>query len=256
MQREGRRSLFLADRNCINDATHIETSEKAWTSGIGVGSAEQHFPFCAFTFTCAHTCFNCAAIAAALLRLKAPVALSENVHNELPRRGAGNGKRTWLSPGYEPKALPLMDMRRRLATPKELEQGQDEMKRADERMKKEALERGEEALEDEARGEAEMSMVSREELEKGTPAKTPSQSSVPKQLVPPTNPPPDPPALGNGGSPSDVDEKKTFTEKGDGMLQSPGVPKAMETPGGRSEGVVSATEFARSVQGPCFQMNS
>ena len=99
MQREGRRSLFLADRNCINDATHIETSEKAWTSGIGVGSAEQHFPFCAFTFTCAHTCFNCAAIAAALLRLKAPVALSENVHNELLRRGAGNGKRTWLSPG-------------------------------------------------------------------------------------------------------------------------------------------------------------
>ena len=47
---------------------------------------------------CAHTCFTCAAIAAALLRLKAPVALSENVHNELPRRGAGNGKRTWLSP--------------------------------------------------------------------------------------------------------------------------------------------------------------
>ena len=103
------------------------------------------------------------------------------MHNELPRRGAGNGKRTWLSPGYEPKALPLMDMRRRLATPKELEQGQDEMKRADERMKKEALERGEEALEDEARGEAEMSMVSREELEKGTQprplVKVPSPSS-------------------------------------------------------------------------------
>ena len=29
--------MFLADRNCINDATHIGTSEKAWTSGIGVG---------------------------------------------------------------------------------------------------------------------------------------------------------------------------------------------------------------------------
>ena len=46
-----------------------------------------------------------------------------------------------------------MDMRRRLATPEELRQGQEEMQKAQERMEPEAVWRGEEPLEDVKTGE-------------------------------------------------------------------------------------------------------
>ena len=153
---------------------------------------------------------------------------------------------TWALPGFEPKRpawklqieLEMADMRRRLATSQELEQGQEEMRRADARMKREALERGEKALEDRTVGEGEIKVESQEETEKQTPAKTPGQGSANKQLLPPTDPPPDPPALGNGGSPSEMDEKKTAVDKGDGTMVSPGMPKVVDvaTPGGQSAG--------------------
>ena len=150
-----------------------------------------------------------------------------------------------------------MDVRRRLATNQELEQGQEEMRRSDARMKREAIERGEEALEDRTSVEAEVKVEGRDEPEKGTPAKTPSQSSASKQLLPPMHPPPDPPVLGNDGSPSHVDVKKMTIEKGNNMLGSLEKPIAMEsaTPGGQSDGVVGATEFARAMAGPlhCFR---
>ena len=41
-----------------------------------------------------------------------------------------------------------MDVRRRLATPEELRQGQEEMQKAQERMDSEAVRRGEEPIED------------------------------------------------------------------------------------------------------------
>jgi len=154
----------------------------------------------------------------------------------------------------------MADMRRILATSQELEQGQEEMRRADARMKREALERGEKALEDRAVSEGEIKVESQEETVKQT-AKTPSQGSATEQLLPPTDPPPDPPALGNGGSPSEMDEKKTAVDKGDGTMVSPGMPKVVDvaTPGGQSAGSASMTESARplgSCLAPCFLMSS
>ena len=72
-------------------------------------------------------------------------------------------------------------------------------------------------MEDRAVGEGEIKVESQEETVKQT-AKTPSQGSATKQLFPPTDPPPDPPALGNCGSPSEMDEKKTAVDKGDGTM--------------------------------------
>ena len=134
------------------------------------------------------------------------------------------------------------DLRRRRASPEEIAQGQDEIRRADERFQKEAVERGEQAIEDnpEKKADVEVGVVMappledrKEDHQRDTPARSSNQGSTKRPLKPPTDPPPEPPALGNGDSSNGMDDPK-LKEKLDAepLTSERPLRSEMATPGG------------------------
>ena len=134
------------------------------------------------------------------------------------------------------------DLRRRRASPEEIAQGQEEIRRADERFQKEAVERGEQAIEDnpEKKAEVEVGVVMapsiedrKENHQRDTPARSSNQGSTKRPLKPPTDPPPEPPALGNGDSSNGMDDPK-LKEKldADPLTSERPLRSEMATPGG------------------------
>jgi hypothetical protein len=121
----------------------------------------------------------------------------------------------------------MTDFRRRRATKEEIEQGQKEIRLADERMKTEAESRGEmpiqngpeEKPEDVEKGEPSPPKEDkRDEPPRGTPARSSNQGSGVKALLPPTQPPPDPPALSVRQEVVNSLVKNTPADKGEGKF--------------------------------------
>ena len=136
----------------------------------------------------------------------------------------------------------MADVRRRKATAQELEQGQEEIRLADARFRKEAVERGEKALEDgpeKGTSEEAEAMMSppiedkRDSNPKGTPARSPDEGSASKPLQPPTDPPPQPPELGNGDTSYGLRDQKMNENVESGSLTAERPLRSeMATPGG------------------------
>ena len=126
--------------------------------------------------------------------------------------------------------------------PLQLEQGQEEIRLADARFRKEAVEKGEKALEDgpeKGTGEEAEAMMSppiedkRDSNPKGTPARSPDEGSASKPLQPPTDPPPQPPELGNGDTSYGLRDQKMNENVESGSLTAERPLRSeMATPGG------------------------
>ena len=148
---------------------------------------------------------------------------------------------TWTFPGYEPKRFTgqMSEFHRRRATKEEMEQGQKEIRLADERMKTEAESRGEmpiqngpeEKPEDVVEGETSPPKEGkRDEPQRGTPARNSNQGSGAKALLPPTQPPPDPPALSLRQEVVNSLEKNTPADKGEGNFNGGPLMREIATP--------------------------
>ena len=136
----------------------------------------------------------------------------------------------------------MADFRRRKATTQELAQGQEEIRLADERFRTEAVEKGEKALEDgpeKGNVEEAEAMMSppiedkRDSHTKGTPARSSNEGSASKPLQPPTDPPPQPPELGNGDTSYGMCDQKMNENVDSGPLTAERPLRSeMATPGG------------------------
>ena len=168
---------------------------------------------------------------------------------------------TWTFPGYEPKRFTgqMSDFQRKRATKEEIEQGQKEIRLAHERMKTEAKSRGEMSIqngpeekpEDVITGEA-SPPKERDEPLRGTPARSSNQGSGVKALLPPTQPPPDPPALSIRQDVVSSFEKDTPVDKGDGKFTGGPLVREIATPPEQQAGDNPNRAQGQSMAPPLF----
>ena len=170
---------------------------------------------------------------------------------------------TWPFPGYEPKRFTgqMSEFHRRRATKEEMEQGQKEIRLADERMKTEAESRGEmpiqngpeEKPEDVVEGETSPPKEGkRDEPQRGTPARNSNQGSGAKALLPPTQPPPDPPALSLRQEVVNSLEKNTPADKGEGNFNGGPLMREIATPPEQQAGDDANQVQGQSMAPPLF----
>ena len=155
----------------------------------------------------------------------------------------------------------MADFHRRRATREELEQGQEEIRLANERLKVEAEQRGELPIqngpEDETVGTKGETSSPKEDKKdeplKGTPTKPSTEGSGTKLLRPPTDPPPDLPTVQPGENPSNFSQQKMIRQKGEVTSdQKPGVSEVMMTPAGQQAGAASEGGPGQYPQTPLF----
>ncbi|CAL1157428.1 unnamed protein product, partial [Cladocopium goreaui] len=165
--------------------------------------------------------------------------------------------------GYEPKRFTgqMSEFHRRRATKEEMEQGQKEIRLADERMKTEAESRGEmpiqngpeEKPEDVVEGETSPPKEGkRDEPQRGTPARNSNQGSGAKALLPPTQPPPDPPALSLRQEVVNSLEKNTPADKGEGNFNGGPLMREIATPPEQQAGDDATQVQGQSMAPPLF----
>ena len=203
---------------------------------------------------------------AALLKLKHSSCCRENREGGCLQRGRGAENLefgTWWFPGYEPKRFTgqMSEFHRRRATKEEIEQGQKEIRLADERMKTEAESRGEmpiqngpeEKPEDVVKGETSPPKEGkRDEPQRGTPARSSNQGSGVKALLPPTQPPPDPPAFSLRQEVVSSLEKNTPADKGEGNFNGGPLMREIATPPEQQAGDDANQVQGQSMAPPLF----
>jgi len=155
----------------------------------------------------------------------------------------------------------MSEFHRRRATKEEIEQGQKEIRLADERMKTEAESRGEmpiqngpeEKPEDVVKGETSPPKEGkRDEPQRGTPARSSNQGSGVKALLPPTQPPPDPPALSLRQEVVSSLEKNTPADKGEGNFNGGPLMREIATPPEQQAGDDANQVQGQSMAPPLF----